>query len=113
VSDDFPGPLHECDQDVERAAAERYRIVTLLEQPLGRKQTERLMEPAASAILTFSHRIQRAKASAIGHVRCAQLSRTFVIHGGDHRTSQRLAVADGTKTHAPVHIVRTHPAELT
>jgi hypothetical protein len=41
VSDDFPGPLHECDQDVERAAAERYRIVTLLEQPLGRKQAER------------------------------------------------------------------------
>ena len=38
-------------------------------------------EPAASAILTFSHRIQRAKASAFGHVRCAQLSSTFVIHG--------------------------------
>jgi len=36
--------------------------------------TKRLTEPAASALLTFSHRIQRAKASAIGHVRCAQLS---------------------------------------
>src|SRR5271163_3019276 len=33
-----------------------------------------LTEPAASAILTFSHRIQRAKAWAFGHVRCAQLS---------------------------------------
>ena len=43
--------------------------------------TKRLTEQAASALLTFSHRIQRARASAIGHVRCAQLSRTFVIHG--------------------------------
>jgi hypothetical protein len=43
--------------------------------------TKRLAEPGPSAILTFSHRIQRAKASAIGHVRCAQLPSTFVIHG--------------------------------
>jgi hypothetical protein len=43
--------------------------------------TKRLAEPGPSAILTFSHRIQRAKAWAIGHVRCAQLSSTFVIHG--------------------------------
>jgi hypothetical protein len=40
-----------------------------------------LAEPGPSAILTFSHRIQRAKAWAFGHVRCAQLSRTFVVHG--------------------------------
>jgi len=40
VSDDFPGPLRECDQDVERAATERYRLVDLLEQPLGHKQAE-------------------------------------------------------------------------
>src|SRR5580692_9930374 len=40
ASDDFPGPLHECDQDVERAATERYRLVDLLEQPLGHKQPE-------------------------------------------------------------------------
>jgi hypothetical protein len=33
-----------------------------------------LAEPGPSAILTFSHRIQRAKAWAFGHVRCAQLS---------------------------------------
>jgi len=30
---------------------------------------------------SFFHRIQRAKAWAIGHVRCARLSSTFVIHG--------------------------------
>src|ERR1700722_1711298 len=36
--------------------------------------TKRLAEPGPSAILTFSHRIQRAKAWAIGHVRRAQLS---------------------------------------
>jgi hypothetical protein len=29
-----------------------------------------------SAILTFSHSIQRAKASAIRHIRCGQLSST-------------------------------------
>jgi hypothetical protein len=40
VSDDFPGALRKCDQDVERAAAERYRLVSLLEQPLGRKLAE-------------------------------------------------------------------------
>ena len=33
-----------------------------------------LAEPGPSAILTFFHRIQRAKAWAFGHVRCAQLS---------------------------------------
>src|SRR5271170_5790123 len=31
VSDDFPGPLRERDQDVERAGAERYRLVSPLE----------------------------------------------------------------------------------
>ena len=40
MGDNFPGPLRECDQDIERAAAERYRLVSLLEQPLGRKQAE-------------------------------------------------------------------------
>ena len=30
---------------------------------------------------SFFHRIQRAKAWAIGHVRCARLSSTFVVHG--------------------------------
>jgi hypothetical protein len=39
-----------------------------------------LAEPDPSAILTFSNGIQRAKASAIGHVHCAQLSSTFVVH---------------------------------
>ena len=43
--------------------------------------TKPLAEPALPVILTFSHRIQRAKASVIGHVRCAQLSCTFVVHG--------------------------------
>jgi hypothetical protein len=33
--------------------------------------TKHLAEPGPFAILTFSHRIQRAKAWAIGHVRCA------------------------------------------
>ena len=40
MSDNFPGPLRECDQDVERAATERYRLVSLLEQPLGHEQAE-------------------------------------------------------------------------
>jgi hypothetical protein len=43
--------------------------------------TKHLAEPGPFALLTFSHRIQRAKASAIGHVRCAQLSSTFGIQG--------------------------------
>jgi len=30
-----------------------------------------------SAVLTISYRIQRAEASAFGHVRCVQLSSTF------------------------------------
>jgi hypothetical protein len=42
VSDDFAGSLRECDQKVERAVAERYRLVSLLEQPLGGKQAERV-----------------------------------------------------------------------
>ena len=41
MRDDFPGPLRERDQDVKRAAAERYRLVSLLDQPRGRKQAER------------------------------------------------------------------------
>jgi hypothetical protein len=40
VGDDFSGPLHKCDQYVERSAAEWHRLVSLLDQPGGRKQAE-------------------------------------------------------------------------
>src|ERR1700739_2601253 len=41
VSNNFPRPLNKRHQDVERAPAERKQLVGLLQQPCGRKQTER------------------------------------------------------------------------
>jgi hypothetical protein len=41
VRNHFSGPLRERDQDVERSATEWYRLVSLLEQPLGYTQAER------------------------------------------------------------------------
>jgi hypothetical protein len=41
VRNNFSSPVCECDQDIEHPAAERYRFVSPLEQPLGRKQAER------------------------------------------------------------------------
>ena len=48
MSNNFPGPLRECDQDVERAAAERYRIVTFLS---SRSAANRLNGPKESTSL--------------------------------------------------------------
>jgi hypothetical protein len=50
VSDDFSGPFREHNQDVECAVAEWYRLVSLLEQPLGSKQAERTERKHVSAL---------------------------------------------------------------
>ncbi len=41
MGDNLAGPLCQSDKDVERAATKQYPLLSLLEQPLGRKQTER------------------------------------------------------------------------
>jgi hypothetical protein len=61
--------------------------------------------------LTFSYRIQRAKASAIGHARCAQLSRTFVIHGAPGVRS--LSVLPIARTPTWSAWIRNHHSERT
>jgi hypothetical protein len=40
AGDDFAGPFHQCDQDVECAATQLKRIVRFLEQSFGCKKTE-------------------------------------------------------------------------
>src|SRR5258708_33918287 len=40
VADDLPCPLCQRNQGIERASAERYRIISLLEKPLGQRQAE-------------------------------------------------------------------------
>jgi hypothetical protein len=50
-----PALLRERDQDVERATAKRYRLVSLLEQPLGREQAERAKRYCVSGLRRRLH----------------------------------------------------------